>query len=258
MNTQNLSWPNLVWLNHWEQYLQVHIILTKYVFCTQQIHDQSVAAADYLRSNNDMRPINAAITDGRSSTVIPNYPHANINTGAIVGAWENITSEHRTQFTRSSSSPDANSDAQTPDESHTKPLLRSARSSSHHNVNQPISRNASMASKDLLFPSALMSNQTPLNSYKEHIDLNPNLCYGVTGFSNGQKKLCVQNTHVMPAISRGARSAIQVTYVFLAPLNRNQICKNFIYMLHMVHTMSNQQKKDSIPQIIIIVIDIIP
>lgn len=46
--------------------------------------------------------------------------------------------------------------------------------------------------------------------YKENIDLNPDLCYKVKGFSHGQQKLCALHTHIMPAISRGARSAIQV------------------------------------------------
>lgn len=47
-------------------------------------------------------------------------------------------------------------------------------------------------------------------SYKEKIDLNPDLCYKITGLSYGQQKLCASNTQIMPAISRGARAAIQV------------------------------------------------
>ncbi|XP_055318181.1 protein Wnt-5 isoform X2 [Sitodiplosis mosellana] len=46
-------------------------------------------------------------------------------------------------------------------------------------------------------------------SYKEKIDLNPDLCYKITGLSYGQQKLCASNTQIMPAISRGARAAIQ-------------------------------------------------
>lgn len=46
--------------------------------------------------------------------------------------------------------------------------------------------------------------------YKEKIDLNPDLCYKITGLSYGQQKLCAANTQIMPAISRGARAAIQV------------------------------------------------
>lgn len=43
------------------------------------------------------------------------------------------------------------------------------------------------------------------------VNLNPDLCYQVGGLTTGQKKLCVQNTSIMPAISRGARAAIQVS-----------------------------------------------
>ncbi|KAH8373056.1 hypothetical protein KR009_011195, partial [Drosophila setifemur] len=47
------------------------------------------------------------------------------------------------------------------------------------------------------------------NAYFEPIDLNPNNCYKVNGLTYGQKKQCVKHTSVMPAISRGARAAIQ-------------------------------------------------
>ncbi|XP_029728121.1 protein Wnt-5 isoform X2 [Aedes albopictus] len=47
------------------------------------------------------------------------------------------------------------------------------------------------------------------HSEKDIINLNPDLCYKVTGLSGGQQKLCAQHTSVMPAISRGARAAIQ-------------------------------------------------
>lgn len=43
------------------------------------------------------------------------------------------------------------------------------------------------------------------------VNLNPDLCYQVGGLTLAQKKLCVQNTSIMPAISRGARAAIQVS-----------------------------------------------
>ncbi len=65
------------------------------------------------------------------------------------------------------------------------------------------------ASKELIFPSSINATQ-PTNAYKEAIDLNPELCYSVGGLSYGQQKLCVVHTNIMPAISRGARSAIQV------------------------------------------------
>lgn len=66
------------------------------------------------------------------------------------------------------------------------------------------------------------------NDTVEKIDLNPKHCYEVGGLSRGQQKLCEQYTSIMPAISRGARAAIQVRereretryyfYVFLLSL----------------------------------------
>ncbi|XP_044571403.1 protein Wnt-5 isoform X2 [Drosophila ananassae] len=58
-------------------------------------------------------------------------------------------------------------------------------------------------------------NQTNNNStdipkvYFEPIDLNPKNCYKVSGLTSNQRKQCIKNTSVMPAISRGARAAIQ-------------------------------------------------
>uniref|UniRef100_W8CBG0 Protein Wnt n=1 Tax=Ceratitis capitata TaxID=7213 RepID=W8CBG0_CERCA len=52
------------------------------------------------------------------------------------------------------------------------------------------------------------SNPT-VPAYSEPIDLNPDNCYQVDGMTYGQKKQCVLHTSVMPAISRGARAAIQ-------------------------------------------------
>lgn len=87
-----------------------------------------------------------------------------------------------------------------------------------------IRRNASSISRDYIYATgggsiaaaagtaanANQSAEATAGSYKEPIDLNPELCYKVGGLSYGQQKLCVQNTMIMPAISRGARSAIQV------------------------------------------------
>uniref|UniRef100_A0A182M798 Protein Wnt n=1 Tax=Anopheles culicifacies TaxID=139723 RepID=A0A182M798_9DIPT len=46
-------------------------------------------------------------------------------------------------------------------------------------------------------------------SEKDIVDLNPELCYTLSALSGGQQKLCAQHTSIMPAISRGARAAIQ-------------------------------------------------
>ncbi|KAH8248476.1 hypothetical protein KR038_001318, partial [Drosophila bunnanda] len=45
--------------------------------------------------------------------------------------------------------------------------------------------------------------------YIEQIDINPKNCFSINGLSYSQKKQCVKHTSVMPAISRGARAAIQ-------------------------------------------------
>ncbi|XP_020798645.1 protein Wnt-5 [Drosophila serrata] len=47
------------------------------------------------------------------------------------------------------------------------------------------------------------------SSYTEQIYINPKNCFSINGLSYSQKKLCVKHTNVMPAISRGARAAIQ-------------------------------------------------
>ena len=67
------------------------------------------------------------------------------------------------------------------------------------------------------------NNSNNKNDTVEKIDLNPKHCYEVGGLSRGQQKLCEQYTSIMPAISRGARAAIQVRdqfyYLLLSYLN---------------------------------------
>uniref|UniRef100_A0A1A9UV90 Uncharacterized protein n=1 Tax=Glossina austeni TaxID=7395 RepID=A0A1A9UV90_GLOAU len=73
--------------------------------------------------------------------------------------------------------------------------------------------------RDFVLSNAEQFGMLPVNSstptttvepYSEPIDLNPDNCYQVDGMTYGQKKQCVLHTSVMPAISRGARAAIQV------------------------------------------------
>lgn len=45
----------------------------------------------------------------------------------------------------------------------------------------------------------------------EAIHMNPEQCYRLNALSHSQQKLCASHTQIMPAISRGARAAIQVT-----------------------------------------------
>lgn len=56
------------------------------------------------------------------------------------------------------------------------------------------------------------SNQTVHTYTDDDINLNPENCQKVAGFTYGQRKLCLRHISVMPAISRGARAAIQVGF----------------------------------------------
>ncbi|XP_036332554.1 protein Wnt-5-like, partial [Rhagoletis pomonella] len=69
-----------------------------------------------------------------------------------------------------------------------------------------------VSSGDRSVTSSTNNSSTPsptVPAYSEPIDLNPDNCYLVDGMTYGQKKQCVLHTSVMPAISRGARAAIQ-------------------------------------------------
>lgn len=68
-------------------------------------------------------------------------------------------------------------------------------------------RNQNKMQRDIIMPFESMYSK---NGTREKIDLNPKHCYDVSGMSKGQQKLCEQYTNIMPAISRGARAAIQV------------------------------------------------
>lgn len=73
-------------------------------------------------------------------------------------------------------------------------------------------RNQNKMQRDILTPMETVSSNKNVTS--EKIDLNPKHCYEVAGMSKGQQKLCDQFTSIMPAISRGARAAIQVSLSF--------------------------------------------
>lgn len=75
-------------------------------------------------------------------------------------------------------------------------------------------RNQNKMQRDIIMPieSVYSSNK---NQTSDKIDLNPKHCYDVSGMSKGQQKICEQYTNIMPAISRGARSAIQVRKLFM-------------------------------------------
>lgn len=80
-------------------------------------------------------------------------------------------------------------------------LSRTIRSKANRRKNQ------NKMQRDILASMETFSNKNVTN---EKIDLNPKHCYEVSGMSKGQQKLCDQFTSIMPAISRGARAAIQV------------------------------------------------
>lgn len=85
-------------------------------------------------------------------------------------------------------------------------LSRAIRSKSNRRRNN----NKNKMQRDILMPIESAKNDT-----SERIDLNPKYCYDVSGMSKGQQKLCEQFTGIMPAISRGARAAIQVRFYYM-------------------------------------------
>ena len=119
-----------------------------------------------------------------------------------------------------------------------KTLSRSARS--HKNAHRSarhqtttIGSVPSMASyynsgnyRDIIMPmpgnnnTGIIRNQTT--------NLNPNLCYKTRFLTYQQQKLCANNTELMPAISRGARAAIQVrSYFLIFLLSKHQLIQYF-------------------------------
>lgn len=77
-------------------------------------------------------------------------------------------------------------------------------------------KNLNKMQRDIIMPMLPTDLQAiTKNESVEKIDLNPKHCYEVGGLSRGQQKLCEQYTSIMPAISRGARSAIQVSPFFV-------------------------------------------
>lgn len=123
------------------------------------------------------------------------------------------------------------------DENNKSSLQRSIRSSSlgggafssrqmqHHQQRSgsagDLSSSLSMLSR-MNYPGLMLTNGAGSSSSEANdtmevrnqplvVNLNPDLCYQVGGLTLAQKKLCVQNTSIMPAISRGARAAIQVS-----------------------------------------------
>lgn len=63
---------------------------------------------------------------------------------------------------------------------------------------------------DMMVPTDHENDTLPApTAYSETINLNPDNCYTLEGLTYGQKKQCALHTSVMPAISRGARAAIQ-------------------------------------------------
>ncbi|KAG5681206.1 hypothetical protein PVAND_010662 [Polypedilum vanderplanki] len=70
-------------------------------------------------------------------------------------------------------------------------------------------RNQNKMQRDALIIDSSNGVVAIKNETSEKIDINPKHCYDVSGMSKGQQKLCEQFTSIMPAISRGARAAIQ-------------------------------------------------
>lgn len=88
-------------------------------------------------------------------------------------------------------------------------LSRTIRSKSQNGGRR---RNQNKMQRDIIMPiESSFSSSSSKNHTSEKIDLNSKHCYEVSGMSKGQQKICEQYTSIMPAISRGARAAIQVS-----------------------------------------------
>lgn len=98
-------------------------------------------------------------------------------------------------------------DKQLGNEENAKKLSRTIRSKSQTGSRR---RNQNKMQRDIIMPIESVYSSSSKNQTSEKIDLNPKHCYEVSGLSKGQQKICEQYTNIMPAISRGARSAIQV------------------------------------------------
>lgn len=84
-------------------------------------------------------------------------------------------------------------------------LSRTIRSKSQNGGRR---RNQNKMQRDIIMP--IESYSSGRNNSFDKIDVNPKHCYDVDGLSKGQQKICESYTSIMPAISRGARAAIQV------------------------------------------------
>lgn len=87
-------------------------------------------------------------------------------------------------------------------------LSRKVRSKSQNGGRR---RNQNKMQRDIIMPIE-SSHSVGKNQTSEKIDLNPKHCYELSALSKGQQKICEQFTSIMPAISRGARAAIQVRF----------------------------------------------
>ncbi|CAD7077424.1 unnamed protein product [Hermetia illucens] len=99
-------------------------------------------------------------------------------------------------------------------------LLRSIRSHKRRNSGSGVKSSSDLTTYELSSGTNVKNATAPVwnvnggnnsSSFtsQEKIDINPNLCYDVDGLTYGQRRLCVLHTNIMPAISRGARAAIQ-------------------------------------------------
>lgn len=89
-------------------------------------------------------------------------------------------------------------------------LQRTIRSHQRRNTSGAMSplQRAEQSSTTTTTTNGKYANST---ARSEITHLNPELCYKLNALSHSQQKLCASNTQIMPAISRGARAAIQVT-----------------------------------------------
>lgn len=181
----------------------------------------SAAAAAAIRSAKTKTSENQSNgseirSNGSRSNVNYVPPHRNNNMEASMHSSMNMNKRPNIDFDSNGGQRDDDDDEEALKQSILQRTIRSHRRHQRRNASAVVN---SMSRRD--YPYSIGTPITTINetvsadvaaaAYKEKIDLNPDLCYKITGLSYGQQKLCASNTQIMPAISRGARAAIQVT-----------------------------------------------
>lgn len=185
--------------------------------CTNQVNPNGNGAKmmNSKREKSINKSINDEITSNRSRP-----PYATPTTATITASTMDLPSG----YSRNTETPTKQFNNRRIDDDPLKRSERNVRSNRRHqrrNATTSTSNSSILQRRNQSYlvedptSSMTMNGETitadiAASIYKEKIDLNPDLCFKIGGLSYGQQKLCASNTQIMPAISRGARAAIQV------------------------------------------------